>query len=147
MTASAFVGQVPPNVQLWAVGYLRAKLRALPSGHKFRSVRVTNREPSPSQGDFPDRLIVVRIDGPTRLTMASWEADLAISALAGTTDDPSEADELARLLYGFVMQAVVVEPGNPVAAITASLGPELITEDQPHARAYQTHTLVVANRG
>lgn len=128
---------VPADVELFLCSYLRtvAADYSLLDGFEFgRS------EPNVDAAVFPERLVIVRDDSGPWLSVVSQERSIGVSVLAETD---KLAGDAARLLVALVRNCAAVAPGNPVAAVTESSGPYSVQEDQPRARYYATHTLVV----
>ena len=135
------------DLELWAAGYLRQELAALADRYPVAAdVEVSNREPDENGDSFPAKLVVVRDDSGPTLSVVSQEKSLGVSTLAATVEMSTDAKQLAALVFAIMNGCAGVEPGNPVAAVTESTGPYLVTEDQPRARMYATHTLIVTGQ-
>lgn len=153
---------IQADVELFLTGWLRRELAARPEEF-CRGVKVSNREPEPAQvkadpfpgvtqsvpmflgaessGYFPDRLVVVRIDSPTRTSIITDNVAVGISVLAGTKDNPQVVNDLSRMVCALVKDCAAVEPGNPVAAVLDVNGPFPVDERQQVARRYMTVVL------
>lgn len=128
---------IPADLELFLCTYVRALVPNYPllTGFEF-----TNHEPDVDAADFPKKLVVFRDDSGDWLSVVSQERSIGVSVLAETD---KLAGDVARLLVAIVRNCAAVAHGNPVAAVTQSNGPYSVVEDQPRARYYATHTLVV----
>ncbi|TFC30111.1 hypothetical protein E3O55_08490 [Cryobacterium sp. MDB1-18-2] len=129
------------DLELFLTGWFRAALAARPEP-VCRNVSVTNVEPEPGEV-FPEKLLVIRDNGGPDTSLISAERDIGLSILAGTKDNPKDANDLARIVHALRSQIPAIAAGNPVAAIIASNGPYPVPENRPTARRYLTMTLVV----
>lgn len=130
---------LPPDLELWATGYLRAVLTA--RGH---DVEVSNKEPA--EGIFPASLVVLRDDGGPKTSIVSSTRTLGISVIAGTRRNDAPARTLARLVFAVMTDEslpMLGGPGNPVAAVTDSWGPYPVDESQDRTRMYASVEYVV----
>lgn len=93
-----------------------------------------------------EKALIVRDDGTTDTDVLTGAASIGLTVLAGTTTDPDDAKELARIVRALVSQIPSPDPANPVAAVTGQTGPFLVEEESPVARVYQTATLAVVAR-
>ncbi len=135
------------DLELWACAYIRQQLAILAPRYPVAAgVEVTNREPEEADPHFPAKLVVVRDDSGPTLSVVSEEKSHGVSTLAGTVESQADAKNLAALVFAIMDGCAGVEAGNPVAAVTESQGPYLVTEDQPRARMYATHSLVVVGQ-
>lgn len=131
------------DTQLFFCTFLRSELALRPEP-VCAGVEVVPREPEP--GDpMPERLVVVETGGSTRTEIVTDEEDVRISVLAGTKENPKDANDLARIVRAIAEDAAAVEAGNPVAAVVESRGPFPVPEAHPHAR--RLITLVVSTAG
>lgn len=128
------------DLELFLTGWFRSALAARPEA-VARGVIVDRKEPS--DGPFPAKLIVIRDDGGPDTSLLTAERTVGISVLAGTRDNPRDANDLARLVHALRTQIPSTDPANPVAAVLRSSGPIPVTEAQPRARRYMTLTLSV----
>lgn len=135
---------MPPDVILWATGWLRARL-AEQRESVARGVEVSNREPKVPQRDFPRRLVVLRVPATNDADAHLSEVTLQAVTLAGTPESPDECVQLSRLVHALFRQCAGVELGNPVAAVLASRGPLFAGEEQPRARRMSYFDLSIAN--
>lgn len=124
------------DMELFLVGWYRTHLAARPEAY-CQGFSVDNKEPDPSK-PFPARLLVVRSDGATRTSMATANASVGLSILAGTKLMPKDAIDAALMVLALAEKLPAVELGNPVAALLASAGPFVADEDQQRARRYVT---------
>jgi hypothetical protein len=132
---------IPADLELFLCGYLRDECAALAAQYPvLAGFEFTNHEPDEDAADFPAKLGVIRDDSGDWLSIVSQERAIGVSVLM---KDPQKASQAARLLVAIVRNCAKVAPGNPVAAVTQSSGPYSVPEDQPRARLYATHTLVV----
>jgi hypothetical protein len=129
------------DLELFLTGWYRRELAARPEPC-CEGVRVTNAEPGPDE-PFPERLLVIRWDGSSRDSVVSDEASVGLSVLAGTKNNPQNANDLARMVRALAEKLPAIEPGNPVTVVRGSTGPFAITENQDRARRYLTLTLGV----
>lgn len=129
------------DLELFLTGWYRAALDAR-SEPVCQGVTVTNREPGPNE-PFPDKLLVIRCDGGVDTSIITAERDVGLSVLAGTVENPKDANDLARIVHALRTQIPAVAPGNPVAAVLASRGPLAVPESQPRARRYIPVTFAV----
>lgn len=127
------------DLELWLTGWLRAQLSVRPEP-VCAGVTVNNKEPS---GTLPPKLVVVRYDGSSVEELHVDSAAVGITVYAGTKALPKDANDLARIIRALVGDSARVEPGNPVAAVTASNGPIPIPNEGPHAVRYLTFELAV----
>lgn len=135
------------DLELWAAGYIRQELASLVDRYPVADgVEVSNREPDENGDGFPAKLVIVRDDSGPTLSVVSQEKSLGVSTLAATVEMSTDAKQLALIVFAIMNGCAGVEPGNPVAAVTESTGPYLVTEDQPRARMYATHTLIVTGQ-
>jgi hypothetical protein len=128
------------DLELFLVGWYRQALTARPET-VCRGVVVDNKEPTGTT--FPAKLLVIRNDGGPDTSILTAERDVGLSVLAGTKENPKDANDLARIVHALRNQIPAVEPGNPVSAVLASNGPFPVAEAQPRARRYITLTLSV----
>jgi hypothetical protein len=129
------------DLEMFLVNWYRAALADRPE-EVCRDVEVGNSEPLPG-APFPKRLLVVRVDGGSDTSILTAERDVGLSVLAGTKEDPQDANGLARIVHALRTQIPAVAPGNPVAAVLRSSGPYPVPETQPRARRYIPLTLAV----
>lgn len=127
------------DLELWLTGWLKAQLAARPEP-VCAGVTVNNKEPA---GDLPPKLVVVRYDGSSVEELHVDSAAVGITVYAGTKALPKDANDLARIIRALVGDSARVEPGNPVAAVTASNGPIPIPNEGTHAVRYLTFELAV----
>jgi hypothetical protein len=88
--------------------------------------------------------VIIQDNGGPDTSILTAERDVGISVMAGTVENPTDANELARIVHALRTQIPAVEPGNPVTAVIASAGPMPVPENQPKARRYISLTLAVA---
>jgi len=135
------------DLVLWACSYVREQLAILSTRYPVAAgVEVTNREPDENGDAFPAKLVIIRDDSGSTLSVISQEKTLGVSTLMGTVEDGVNASFLARLVFAILSDCASTAPGNPVASVSESNGPYLVGEDQPRARFYSTHTLVVTGQ-
>lgn len=128
---------IPADLELFLCGYCREVAAGFPLLAGFEFDRV---EPDEDSADFPKKLVIIRDDSGDWLSVISQERSIGVSVLA---ENDKLAGDAARLLVAIIRNCVVVAHGNPVAAVTQSNGPYSVQEDQPRARYYATHTLIV----
>lgn len=135
---------LPPDVILWATGWLRARL-AEQREAVTRGVEVARSEPNVPQREFPRRLVVLREAGTNDAEAHLSEFTLQAVTLAGTKESPDECMQLSRIVHALLRQCAGVEEGNPVAAVIGSRGPLFAGEEQPRARRMSYFDLSIAN--
>lgn len=135
---------IDADIEAFLTGWLRREL-ALRSEAYCLGVKVSNREPPPDTA-FPERLVVIRYDGGPDTSILTSEASVGVSVLAGTKDDPQDANDLARMVKALLKDCAATEPGNPISAVLTANGPYPVPEDQPHARRYMTFTLALVGQ-
>jgi len=127
------------DLELWLTGWLRAQLAARPEP-VCRDVKVDNKVPA---GALPSRLVVVRYDGSSVEELHVDSAAVGVTVYAGTKVLPKDANDLARIVRALIGDSARVEPGNPVAAVTASSGPIPVADEGERAVRYLTFELAV----
>jgi hypothetical protein len=130
------------DVQLFIVGWYRAWL-ATREEDFLNGFEVDVVEPA--DGDFPARLLVIRDDGGTPTELVTCEHSLGMSVLAGTKQNPKDANDAARLIWAARHLIPSPDPANPIAAILGGTSPVPVTEAQDRARRYST--LIVSDVG
>lgn len=131
------------DLELFLTTWYRAALDARPED-VCRGVEVDNREPN--DGEFPDRLLVIRDDGGPDTSLLTGSRNVGLSVLAGDPENPKDAADLAAIVHALRTQIPSSDPDNPVAAVLGSLGPYRVPESQPRARRYMTFTLSVVGK-
>jgi hypothetical protein len=132
---------LPADVVLWLTGWLRAELAALASTYPVcAGVVVRDKEPGPDE-TFPSKLVVVNLVSSIDTSIITSEDDYGVSTLAGTVENPKDANDLSRIVHALMKDSAGTQPGNPIAAVIASNGPYAVPEEQPRARRYSTYTL------
>lgn len=131
------------DLELFLGTWYRVALAARPE-EVCRGVEVDNREPN--DGEFPDRLLVIRDDGGPDTSVLTGTRTVGLSVLAGDPENPKDAADLAAIVHALRTQIPSVDPDNPVAAVLGSLGPYRVPEFQPRARRYMTLTLSVVGK-
>lgn len=127
------------DIELWLTGWLRARL-AERTEPVCAGVKVDNKEPA---GTLPPKLIVVRYDGSSVEELNVDSAAVGVTVYAGTKALPKDANDLARIVRALIGDSARVEPGNPVAAVTASTGPIPVADEGEKAVRYLTFELRV----
>jgi hypothetical protein len=123
----------PPDLELWATGYLRALLAA----RDRADVAVDVVEPTSET--FPAALVIVRDDGGPRRSLVSWSRALGVSVLAGTRRRRQPAVDLARMLFGAMSDIELPRiAGAPIASVDDANGPFRVAEAQDRTRMYFT---------
>jgi hypothetical protein len=132
---------LPADVVLWLTGWLRAELAALAPRYPVCSgVVVRDKEPGPDE-TFPAKLVVVTLVSSVDTSIITSEDDYGVSTLAGTLENPKDANDLSKIVHALMKDSAGTQPGNPIAAVIASNGPYAVPEEQPRARRYSTYTL------
>lgn len=127
------------DLELWLTGWLRAQLAARPEA-VCQGVKVDNKVPA---GTRPSKLVVVRYDGSSVEELHVDSASVGVTVYAGTKALPKDANDLARIVRALIGDSARVEPGNPVAAVTASNGPIPVADEGEKAVRYLTFELAV----
>lgn len=127
------------DLELWLTGWLRAQLAARPEP-VCAGVKVDNKIPA---GALPPKLVVVRYDGSSVEELHVDSAAVGVTVYAGTKALPKDANDLARIVRALIGDSARVEPGNPVAAVTASNGPIPVADEGERAVRYLTFELAV----
>lgn len=113
-----------PDVEAWAIAYLKAALTARPEPFTT-SVVVTNKAPA----SMPARLVTVRDDGGPRLDDVRKVVSVGVNVWAASLADVSD---LARM----VAALLETSPGDgPVVAHLSTSGPYPVAEEateKPH---------------
>ncbi|WP_067198927.1 hypothetical protein [Microbacterium sp. XT11] len=129
------------DLELFFTGWLRAQLAARPEP-VCAGVKVDNKEPQPG-ATWPSKLVVIRYDGSSLGEIVTDSAALGVTIYAGTKALPKDANDLARIVRALIGDSARVEPGNPVAAVTASNGPIPVPDEGEKAVRYLTFELTV----
>lgn len=125
---------LPPDMELWLTGYLRATLEA-----DGEDVEVDAKEPDELTTPLERPLIIVRDDSGARTEAITFDRQVGVSVLAGTRTDDREARRLSRLVYAIATDTdIALAVGSPVAAVTGANGPYAVAEDQDVSRRYFT---------
>jgi hypothetical protein len=132
---------VHADLEEFLCAWYREALAARPED-VCKDVEVDNSEPLPGTA-FPEKLLVIHDFGGADTSVISAERDVGLSVLAGTKENPYEANQLARIVHALRTQIPSVDPGNPVAAVLRSNGPYPVEESQQRARRYISLTLSV----
>lgn len=127
------------DLELWLTGWLRVQLDARPEA-VCQGVKVDNKVPA---GVLPSKLVVVRYDGSSVEELHVDSASVSVTVYAGTKALPKDANDLARIVRALIGDSARVEPGNPVAAVTASNGPIPVADEGEKAVRYLTFELAV----
>lgn len=126
---------VPPDLEMWLTGYLRSKL----SG-----VAVSNKEPEPNAGAFPDALVVVRDDSGPKVSEVTFERSIGVSVLKGNKTNDKPAGDLARQVYKLLTDSELpMQTDSPIASIEGAFGPYSVIDERPQARKYFTVDYIV----
>lgn len=133
-----------PSLEMWAVPALKSWL-ATRDEPFCQDVTVLNVEP-PAGTPLKRRMVILRDDSGLSRSIVSAERSLSVSTLAGTKENPKDADDLSRYVHAFFADCAGMEPGNPVAAVTESFGPYAVPEAGTWARRLSTFDLVVVGR-
>ena len=127
---------VHADLDLFLTAWYRAALAARPEPC-CAGVVVDLQEGSAS------RQLIVRADGGTVTSIITAERDVGLSVLAGTKENPKDANDLARIVLALASQIPAVAAGNPVAALVRSSLPVPVAEASARARRYLTLTFAV----
>lgn len=127
------------DLELWLTSWLRAQLATRPEP-VCQGVKVDNKVPA---GSLPPKLVVVRYDGSSVEELHVDSAAVGVTVYAGTKTLPKDANDLARIMRALIGDSARVEPGNPVAAVTASNGPIPVADEGERAVRYLTFELAV----
>lgn len=130
---------VPPNIELWAINYLRNALKDIDN------VQIDIRVPADYNGQY--KLITVRNDGGEQDEFKKFTLDLAINVYAANKTTPQECLALANRSYGHLTDfySLLDCEGSPVLAVNKddSTVPHLITDNADYAHSYFTVSLSV----
>ena len=127
---------VPPDVELFLTGWLRAALK-----RRGLDVEVSNKEPADLSFPLTRPLIVVRDEGGTQTEIVTYSRGVTFNVLGGTRQDVKPTMDLARLVYALAVSgSVCLAEGSPIAAVdrTSGRGPYLVNDTADTARAYLT---------
>lgn len=120
---------VPPDLEAFLVGYLRAVL----------GVEVDNKVPGGWDGTA--RLVTVRDDGGPKTGLTTFDRSVGVTVYAGSRQDPSDASAIARRAFAALTSPTIAwEKGSPIAAVEddGCLGPYQTTDDHDSAAYYMT---------
>lgn len=120
---------VPPDLEAFLVGYLRAVL----------GVEVDNKVPSGWDGTT--RLVTVRDDGGPKTGPTTFDRSVGVTVYAGSRQDTSDASAIARRAFAALTSPTIAwEKGSPIASVEddGCLGPYQTTDDQDSAACYMT---------
>ena len=133
------------DLELFLTGRIRQALAAVP-GDPYAGVFVANEFYSPDElvpRPDPPFQVVVRDDGGPRTGVNTKSVSARVTVLGSDTGNARGTAELANLVAVIVEGCPGAEPGNPVAAVTASNGPFRVPEESGRPRRYMTFTLSV----
>lgn len=122
-----------PDVELWAVGFLRGALNQRDEPVAF-DVYVSNDVPNPRR----KRMVIVRRDGG----QSDGLRDTARLSVRVWAKKEQDATDLARLVQALLMGAA---DGSPVLAVTHQSGPNPIADESKDPLRYLVFE--VATRG
>lgn len=128
------------DLELYLTGWYRDALAARDEWPADAEVDRVEREP------LAPVLLVIRDDGGPATGLTTREAQVGLSILAGTREDPKRAKDLAELVLALAPRIPSGDPANPVAAVLGSTAPTLVPEAQERARAYCTLRLAVVGQ-
>ena len=118
-----------PDVELWAVEWLRAALAARSEPYAS-GVTVVTKVPA----SIPSRLVQVRRDGGARIDVARDNPRLTVNVWADTEADVSDLAGLVRALLWSAPD------GDPVCRVVELSGPSPIADTKP--RRFMTFELI-----
>lgn len=121
-----------PDVEMWAIGWLRAALAARSEPYAA-GVYVSNAVPSTRR----DRMVTFRRDGGPRLDVVREVARLGVNVWGGTEQ---EAIDLARLVRALMWSA---PDGQPVCKVIDLSGPSPIADESGQPRRFFTLELTM----
>lgn len=125
---------MPPDVELFLTGWLRAALRKRGYG-----VEVDNKEPADLAFPLSQPLVVVRNDGGSQTEAVTYEWSIGVTVLGGTRRDTKKTMDLARLVFALATsRAVCLADRSPLANVVQANGPYLVNDTADTARAYMT---------
>lgn len=130
------------DLELFLTGFIRTEL-ALIGTPIAQGVFVSNAFPPTAK---PKTVVVMDNGGPST-SVITRQSRLGVTVLAG--DDPSQgadAKELARLVKMIINDSARTDPGNPVAVVVNSAGPNRITEESGQPSYFMTFELVVVGQ-
>lgn len=123
---------LPPDLELWATRYLRARLPDVPG------LRVSNRVPGDYDGSYP--LVVVRDDGGSTEDRLVFVRGLGVTVRGWTDTNLKPCRDLAARVLGLLTLMPDVTRDSPVAAVDdgQTNGPYRVANDGPWAAYYLT---------
>lgn len=137
----------PAVIEGDTVLYLVTKYRTLLAGRDesyAAGADTTNREPSPGE-PFTVPLVIFTDNGGDSTSFLTGQADIGVSVLAGSKENPKPAMDLARLVRALRVELPGVGASIPVGSVVGATRPVLTTEEQPYARAYFLLTLGIVD--
>ena len=127
---------MPPDMELFLCGWLRERL-----AEAGIDALVSNKEPEEA-APYGRPAIVVRDDGGPQLQGVVFDRGVGVSVLYGDRRADFEAMRLARLVYAWLTNPLIVTAeGSPVAWVdteTGSNGPFRMVDEAGNARVYMT---------
>lgn len=126
----------PPDVELWACGWLREHLADVDG------IEIDVCEPPDYTGDHP--LVIVNDIPGSKLTPVTWDWTLAVTVRTGPRQDLQPAKRLAAHIMGLLTDDETLTVNTPICATGDTTGPTFVTEDHDTARYYLTVDLTVA---
>lgn len=131
------------DLELFLTGWYRERLAARPEP-VCRGVVVDNWESWTDE--YPRRLLLIRDDSGPTTSLLTAQRSVGLSVLAGSKENPQDANDLARIVHALRTEIPSTDPDNPVSAVLGAFGPHPVTETQPRARRYMTFTLSVVGK-
>lgn len=122
-----------PDVELWAVTWLRAALAGRSESYAS-GVTVATAVPAPNQS-WPMPFVWIRRDGGARQNVALESPRLGVNVFAQTEADVSDLANLVRALLWSAPD------GDPVCRVTELSGPSPIPDVKP--RRFMTFELTI----
>lgn len=126
---------LPPDLELWLCGYLRAELSDVDG------LEIGNREPSDYIGDHP--LIVIRDDGGSQTEHIMFDRSVGVTVKGWARSNPYKCSQLARRVYGLLTSDdIITAADSPIAHIDESgcNGPYSFTDETDCACYYATYS-------
>lgn len=129
---------LPPDIELWATGYLRDHLVKIPH------LQVDIRTPEDYTGSYP--LIVVRNDGGSKDEFTRYTYDLTVNVYSGNRSNPAACQKLANKTFTLLtdIDQLLNSPDSPVLSV--DIDNCTIPHVVPHDESYCHYTFVISLR-
>jgi hypothetical protein len=137
------------DLDLFLTTWFRWWLATLDAPHAAIVAGVVVDVAEPALGEFPAKLLLLRMMDRTTTGLLTADALVHIEVLAGTRQDPKSAADLMRIVLAGLNQIpdtdLVLTEGlrNPVASLNDQNGPYPIPEKQDRTRLFANATFGV----